>query len=109
MFEAILGSAAAERALVFINAQGEGYARDIAGFFGCGVTPIWKQLEKFETAGVLYSEPQGRTRLYRLDPRYALYKEIKSLLDKMLTFYPPDQQEQLLMNRRRPRRKNKPI
>ena len=51
----------------------------------------------------------GRTRLYTFNPRYAFVDELKALLEKALSFYPPEERENLLMNRRRPRGRAKPL
>jgi hypothetical protein len=75
MFDTIFGSKSAERVLVYINAREGGYGRGIATFYGGSLTSVHKQLEKFENANILFGEQQGRTRIYRLNPRYALYKE----------------------------------
>ncbi len=109
MFDTIFGSKSAERVLVYINAREGGYGRGIATFYGGSLTSVQKQLEKFENANILYGEQQGRTRIYRLNPRYALYKELKQLLDKMIEFYPTESRNDLIMDRRRPRRKGKPL
>ncbi|MDR3558278.1 MAG: winged helix-turn-helix domain-containing protein, partial [Candidatus Pacebacteria bacterium] len=98
-----------ERTLLFLLAREEGFAREIAKFYNTGLAPIQKQLQKFESGGVIYSRLVGKTRLYAFDPRYAFKAEIESLLQKALTFYPKDEQEKLLMNRRRPRRAGKPL
>lgn len=109
MLEPLLGSTNRERVLSFLYARGEGYPREIARFFDTGLDPIQKQLEKLEAGGVLYSRVAGKTRLYALNPRYAFLPELKSLLEKALSFYPNNQREALLMNRRRPRRRGKPL
>jgi hypothetical protein len=108
MLEPLLGSATSERALIFILARNEGYAREMARFFETDLSGVQKQLEKLELGGVLVSRTAGRTRLYTFNPRYPFLKELKSLLDKALTFYPEDERRRLLMNRRRPRRRGKP-
>ncbi len=110
MFEAIFGNKSAESVLLFIVAREGGYGREIASFFDeSSLTSIQKQLDKLENANVLYSETQGRTRVYKLNPRYALYKQLKSLIEQALEFYPPEIRDELIMNRRRPRRKGKPL
>ena len=109
MLEAILGSLSSERVLVFIFARREGYAREIARFFETALAPIQKQLDKLELAGVFVSRTAGRTRLYEFNPRYAFLKELRSLLGKAISFYPPEDRERLVMVRRRPRRKGKPL
>jgi hypothetical protein len=109
MLEAILGSLSSERVLVFIFARKEGYAREIARFFETDLNPIQRQLDKLELAGVLVSRTAGRTRLYEFNPRYAFLGQIRSLLEKAITFYSPEDRERLVMVRRRPRRKGKPL
>ena len=109
MLEPILGSKNAERVLMFILARDQGYTREIARFSGADPDSIQKQLVRLELGGLLVSKSEGRTRLYRFNPRYSFLKELKALLNKALTFYPPDAQERLTVVRRRPRRKGKPL
>ena len=109
MLEPILGSTSRERVLLFIFARKEGYPREIARFFNTDLAPIQRQLIKLEINGLLSSRLAGRTRLYRLNPRYAFKPEIENLLAKALDSYPPDERERLLLNRRRPRRSGKPL
>ncbi len=109
MLEPLLGSTNAERALIFIYARNEGYAREIARFYGADPDSIQKQLARLEAGGVLFSKSAGRTRLYAFDPRYPFLAELKRLLAKALSFYPEQNREQITMNRRRPRRRGKPL
>jgi predicted transcriptional regulator len=109
MIEALLGSLSCERVLLFICARNEGYAREIARFYETNLAAIQKQLDKLELAGVLVSRTAGRTRLYSFNPRYAFTKELRALLEKAISFLPPDERERLVMVRRRPRRKGKPL
>lgn len=108
MIEALLGSKNAERVLIYIYARDEGYAREIARHFSTDLKSVQKQLDKFEAHGVLASRVVGRTRPYVFNPRYPFLNELRSLLEKALYFYPEDQRQELLMNRRRPRAKGKP-
>ena len=109
MLEPLLASTNCERVLIFIAARDEGYLREIANFFQTSPAPLLKQLEKLEAGGVLSCRSVGRTRLYSFNPRYTFLKELKALLDKALSFYPDDLRTALLMSRRRPRRKGKPL
>jgi len=109
MLEPILGSTNAERVLMYILAHDEGYARGIARFVGADPDSTQKQLARLEMGGVLASKSEGRTRLYRFNPRYSFLKELKALLSKAILFYPPEEQERLLVVRRRPRRQGKPL
>ena len=103
MLEPILGSVNAERVLMYLMLNKEGYAREIARFYDADPDSIQKQLLKFETGGILISKVVGRTILYRYNPRYAFLQELKNLLEKAYKFYPDDAQEKFVMTRQRPR------
>ena len=109
MIEVLLGSKNAERVLIYIFTRDEGYAREIASFYGTDLKPIQMQLDKFEKGGVLVSRSVGRTRPYEFNPRYSFLNELKALLEKALSFYPVNEQDELRMNRRRPRAKGKTL
>jgi predicted transcriptional regulator len=109
MLETLLGSVNRERVLLFIVARSEGYAREIARYYKSDLDPIQKQLEKLEFGGILVSKTAGRTRLYSFNPRYPFMAELRSLLEKALSFYSVNERESLTNIRRRPRRKGKPL
>jgi hypothetical protein len=109
MLSPLLGSISLERVLIFILARDQGYATEIARFYDASLYAIQKQLDKLEAGGVLVSYTIGKTRLYEFNPRYSFLKELKNLLEKALASYPPEDQEKLKMNRRRPRRREKPL
>jgi hypothetical protein len=109
MLEALVGSVNRERVLLFIFARTEGYAREIARYYKSDLDPIQKQLEKLEFGGILVCKTAGRTRLYSFNPRYAFLAELRSLLEKALSFYSANERENLTNIRRRPRRKGKPL
>jgi len=109
MIEVLLGSKNAERVLLYILSREEGYAREIARYYDTDVKSIQLQLDKMEKGGVLVSQTVGKTRPYMMNPRYPFLNELKALLEKVLSFYPADEQEELVMNRRRPRAKGKSL
>ncbi len=109
MLEPLFGSTYAEYVLLFLLARDEGYAAEMARFFGVRLYGIQRQLERLEAGGVLVSRQVGRTRVYTFNPRYPFLEELKALLHKALTFYPDETRERLLFNRRRPRRRGKPL
>jgi len=109
MLETLFGSKNRERVLQFILANKEGYAKEIADFYGTSLDPIQKQLEKLEQGGVLVNRTIGRTRLFTFSPRYAFLDELKSLLEKARSYYPAEEIERLTMRRKRPRRTGKPL
>jgi len=109
MLKPLLGSVNRERVLIYILARGEAYAREVASYFDAALLGVQRQMEGLEAAGVLYSRMAGRTRLYGFNPRYTFLAELKALLEKALAFYPEEAKESLLMARKRPRRKDKPL
>ncbi len=109
MLETIFTSKNKEKILLYIEARKEGYAREIAKYYSCGLSPIQAQLEKLEIGGLLSSRSIGKTRVYYFNPRYPFLKEIRALLAKAIQFLPASEQERLLVFRRRPRRKGKPL
>ncbi|MEA3373155.1 MAG: ArsR family transcriptional regulator [Campylobacterota bacterium] len=109
MLETLFGSKNRERVLQYILANEEGYAKEIATFYQSSLDPIQKQLEKLELGGVLVSQTVGRTRLFMFNPRYAFLKELIALLEKAKSYYQPEEIERLDMQRKRPRRKGKPL
>jgi len=109
MLEPILGSTNAERVLLFILTRDQGYANEIAKFFDTDLNGVQKQLDKLEAGGVFISYKVGKTKLFQFNPRYAFLKELRTLLDKTLTYYPPEEQARLRIIRRRPRREGKPL
>lgn len=107
MLEAVLGSTSAERVLLFIVARGEGYATEIARTFNTDLSPIQKQLERMERDGLLINKLVGRTRVYKLNPRYAFVKDVTQLIESALAACPEQLRETLLMQRGRPRKAGK--
>jgi hypothetical protein len=109
MLKPILGSTGSERVLVFLFARKEGYPTEIARFYRTDVFGIQKQADRLEAGGILASRLAGRTRMYSFNPRYPFLPELMKLLEKAISFYPPAEKEALLTNRRRPRRREKPL
>ncbi len=109
MLEGLFGTVNKEKVLLYIYARKEGYPREVAKFYGIDLRTIQNQFEKLELGGVLYSRLVGRTRLYTFNPRFIFLEELRQMLDKALSFYPEEERERLLMTRRRPRRKGKPL
>ena len=108
MIEPIVGSRSSEQVFVFLVARENGYATEIAKFFDADLYAIQRQLERLESADVLVSKNVGRTRVFQFNPRYPFLNELKGLISTALSYYPDEIKEELLMNRRRPRKKDKP-
>ena len=109
MLEGLFGTINKEKVLLHVYAREESYPRKVAKYYGIDLRTIQNQFEKLELGGVLYSRMVGRTRLYAFNPRFVFLEELKQMLGKALSFYPEEERERLLMTRRRPRRKGKPL
>ena len=107
MMRAVLGSAAAERTLLYLQTYAEGYALGIARTFGMSPSQVSKQLTKFEDAGVLVSRPIGKARVYYWNERNPLVRDLRRLLQSALEVLPGDELQRYYRQRRRPRRKGK--
>lgn len=109
MLGELVGSVNKERALIYLIARDRGYAREIARFFDAPLDPIQKALDGLERSGVLVSRSVGSTREYEFNPRYPMQDELRTLLEKALSLYPQELRDELLIVRKRPRRKGKPL
>lgn len=109
MIEVLLGSTSCEQVLLYILARDEGYSREIARFYNVDYRPIRNQLDKLEAGGVLVSRVAGKTCLYSFNSRCPYLKELRALLEKVMKFCPDNMKEKLTKNRRRPRRRGKPL
>ncbi len=96
MLEPLLNSENKERVLIFLIARGEGYATEISRFFDTELYGIQNQLDRLEAGGILVSRKVGRMRVFIFNPGYAFIDELKSLLEKALSFYPEAVKEKLL-------------
>ena len=109
MLEAVFGSTSAERVLLFLVARGEGYATEIARTFDTNQSQIQKQLDRMERDGLLVNKVVGRTRVYSFNPRFAFKTELEALVSKAIELSPEKLRETLVLNRRRPRKRTKPL
>ena len=107
---ALFGSESAARVLLAVADADSVYCSQIARKFGCTSNMIQLQLDKFEDAGLLVSRRAGRTRLYSWNPRNAAVDSVKALLETLIGRLSPSEREQYLRpERKRPRRRGKPL
>jgi DNA-binding transcriptional ArsR family regulator len=67
---------------LFLNPANAAYLRSLAKDFGESTNAVRLELNKFEEAGMLYSETQGNKKLYKANEQHPLFKDINSLLLK---------------------------
>ena len=108
MLEGIFGNRTAEKALLHVYHYGEIHASAIAQDYAVALDPVKKQLERFETAGILTAKQVGRSRVYAFNPKSPFVTPVKELLKIAYESIPLREREVVFGARRRPRRKGKP-
>jgi len=106
---AVLGNATAERTLLHLHHYGELHASAIASDHDVALTPIRRQLERFERAGLLVSREVGRSRLFQFNPRSPIAQALREFIKVVYDRIPPKERENIFAKRRRPRRVGKPV
>ena len=109
MLEVLFGTKNRELTLQYLLVFKEGYAREIASYFDVPLPSIQNQLKNFENAGLALSKMSGKTRVYTLNPRYVFLEELTVLLSKAREYYKPELKEKFELQRKRPRRIEKPL
>ncbi len=105
----LFGNESAEKVLLYIENYGSGYGLAIANRYGCAVSQVQRQLERFEREGIIVSRLIGKTRLYEWNPRYLFLNELRAILSKALSSLPSEIINKYFRDRQRPRRKGKPL
>jgi predicted nucleotidyltransferase len=58
------------------------YARELARRLEAHYNAVWRELNNLETLGLLSSEQQASVKVYRLDPAFPIYEELKRIVLK---------------------------
>jgi len=102
------GTQTRTRVLLALQMLGESYPRELARVLEVPLSVVQRAIRTLELDGLIAGRPVGRTRLYRLDPGYFAYSELKRFLGRLAE--PEDSlQRQLASIRKRPRRGGKPL
>jgi hypothetical protein len=109
MVEGIFGNKTAEKVLLHIFHYGESHAAIVAADFKISITPVRKQLNRFELAGILVSKEVGKSRVYSFNKKSVFTNPIKNIIELVYESIPLDEREKLFHVRRRPRKKGKPV
>lgn len=109
MLEPLLGNPTVEKILLYLYVYGEGYGRQLSRIFGIPFNGIYQQLRRLEDGGVIAAVNRGRTRVFRINPRYPFRKELTALLAKAMEFISEETKGRYFRDRTRPRRTGKPL
>jgi len=109
MLDKLFGTQTAGFVLLHLYHYGEVYARRLARDLDMSLSPVQKQLQKFEEAGVVVSKLMGRTRIYAFNQKSPLTKPLMELINVVYTSMSLSDKELLFKSRQRPRRPGKPV
>lgn len=102
------GNAARTSVLLALRLLEESYARELARLLEIPLSGVQRALRSLEADGLVAARTAGRTRLFRLDPRYFARAELAALLSR-LTDAEPELKQRVEDMRRRPRKTGKPL
>ncbi|HEY7369517.1 MAG TPA: winged helix-turn-helix domain-containing protein [Thermoanaerobaculia bacterium] len=96
------------RVLLALALLGESYPRELSRLLGKPLNGIQQAIRSLEKDGLIGGRSMGRTRLFRLEPRYFAARELEAYL-KRLADPDDDLRDRVATLRRRPRRTGKPL
>lgn len=108
MSQSLFGSEFRTDILLVVSMLEETHVRELARVFERSTLQIMRVVDRFELEGVLVSRKLGIERRICLNPRYVAHRELLALLEQ-LSRSRVDLQEKLAAERRRPRRRGKPL
>jgi hypothetical protein len=102
------GGQTRSRVLTALRILDESYPRELARVLEAPPSGVLKALRSLELDGLVAGRSVGRTRVFRINPRYFAYEELRRYLGKLAE---PDGElrERAEAIRRRPRRTGKPL
>lgn len=106
--EGLFGNATAEKVLLFIAVNEAAYGKQMAEALEIPLSVVQKQLRRLEISGVLVNRSIGRTRLFSINPRFAVANETRALLKRAFSLLPADERMRYESSRARPRLIGKP-
>lgn len=106
MFDTLFGNHTAATVLLFIGANRDAYAQEIAEKTETTLSLIQSQLRRLEQGGVLVSTPRGRMRFYSFNPRFPFSRSLEEMLQQAID-YMPEEERNKIVARRRPRMQGK--
>ena len=104
-----VGNRTAVRLMLYLFHYGEVYGTGMAKDLGIALSPIQRQLDKFEAAGFLISKMVGNTRVYSFNPKQPATNKLKELIQIFYEAMSENERQKMFRTRRRPRRRGKPV
>ena len=93
MLQGLCGSKTVQKVLFYLFVNGKCYGNELSRLLGTSLTPLQKALMRLEDGGILLSQYEGKTRLYRFNPAFPLLVELEQMLKKAYTLLPPQEKK----------------
>jgi DNA-binding IclR family transcriptional regulator len=77
------GTAARTSVLLALSLLDESYPREFARLLNLPLSGVQRALHSLESDGMIAARSAGRTRLFRLDPKYPARAELAALLSRL--------------------------
>ena len=102
------GSRSRTTVLLALRLMDGSHARELARVLSIPLTGVQQALRGLEKDGLVAATPAGRTRVYRINPRYFAIEALKGYLSRLVE---PEEELRGCIEgmRRRPRKAGKPL
>jgi hypothetical protein len=108
MLDELIGKTA-QKILLHLFHYGETYASAVSKDLVTSLSQVQRQLDHLEATGLLVSKLSGKTRIYTFNPKSPFSKPFREVVRIEYESIPSVEREKLFAQRRRPRRRGKPI
>ena len=102
------GSATRTEVLLALSLLSESYPRELSRLLNLPLSGVQRALRSLENDGLIAARSAGRTRLFRLDPRYFAREDLARFLARIAETE-SELKERVSALRRRPRKSGKPL
>lgn len=111
MLEYLFGNPVIEKVLFFLIVNEKCYPSQLKNSFQTPLYSFQRALGRLERGSIIVSHREGKTLIYRFNPRYPFLNELKAFLQKAYEFFPQEIQDKYYepVIRKRPRRQGKPL
>lgn len=111
MLEKLFGTIVIEKILLYLLVNESGYASKMKRIFDIPLYSLQRAFMRLEQGGIVVAQAEGKTVIYRFNPRYPFLKELKIFLEKVYASLPEKMRTKYYerIERTRPRRRGKPL
>lgn len=93
MLQALFGNNNIKKILFFLLVNEKCYPTQLHRMLMTPLTPIQKACERLEKGGIITSYYEGKTRVYKMNQSYPLFKELEIFLRRAYVLLPPQEKK----------------